>query len=287
MLDTVGDGTRLRRLEAADLASARALSAEVGWPHRLEDWAFVHGLGKGFALTDASGALIGTALWWPFGEGNATLGMVIVSRRWQRRGLGHRLLTTLLDEIGPRTTLLNGTRDGLHLYERAGFRAVGTVRQYRGTVVSAPGRIADPRGRVRPAEPRDLQTLVSLDAVATGMPRANALRALQATARGAVLERNGEITGFACFRPFGRGYVIGPVVATDEADAGTLIRHWLQASVGEFARIDIPVVSAEAPEWSMEAGLAPAGEVTTMVRGPVPKRSGGARTFALINQAMG
>ena len=287
MLDAAGNVVRLRRLHADDLASAHALSTEVGWPHRPEDWAFVHALGQGFALTDTSGTLIGTALWWPFGEHRATLGMVIVSRRWQRRGLGQRLLTALLEEIGPRTTFLNGTQDGLRLYEQAGFRALGTVRQYRGTVVSTSDRDREPRGRIRAAEPRDLAALIALDEAATGMPRGAALAALLEHAQGAVLERDGEIAGFACFRRFGRGYVVGPVVATDEADARALIGHWLQASEGRFVRIDMPVVEAESAEWLMEAGLARAGDVTTMVRGAPPTRSGGARTFALINQAMG
>jgi len=286
MPDTAAKDARLRRLRARDLAAAHALSIDVGWPHRLEDWDFVHRLGRGFALTDAADALIGTALCWPFGLRFATLGMVIVSGRWQRRGLGERLLNAVLDEIGSRTTVLNGTPDGLRLYERAGFRALGIVRQYRGSVVPA-GASSEARGRIRPSEPRELEALIALDEHATGMPRGDALTALFEHARAAVLERDGEIAGFAGFRRFGRGHVVGPVVAADAEDAHALVRHWLQASIGLFVRIDVPTVEPASWAWLTEAGLAPAGEVTTMFRGTVPARSSSARTFALINQAMG
>ena len=287
MPDAAEQGVGLRRFEARDLAAAQALSTEFGWPHRREDWDFVHRLGRGFVMEDASGALIGTALWWPFGSQFATLGMVIVSGRWQGRGLGNRLLTAVLEEIGPRTALLNGTRDGLHLYERAGFRAAGIVRQYRGNVVSMPCTEPDLQGLIRPSEPRHHDALVALDEAATGMPRRDVLSALLDQAAGAVLERHGEIAGFACFRRFGRGHVIGPVVASDEADAGALIRHWFLTNPGLFVRIDMPIGDRECWTWLPEAGLNPAGEVTTMVRGAAPKRSSRARTFGLINQAMG
>lgn len=67
----------LRALVVDDLEAAHDLSRAVGWAHRLDDWRFVHGLGHGFAADDA-GRLVGTGMYWPFGQGFATLGLVIV-----------------------------------------------------------------------------------------------------------------------------------------------------------------------------------------------------------------
>ena len=39
----------MRDLTEGDLAAAHGLSQAVGWAHRLEDWRFVHRLGRGFA----------------------------------------------------------------------------------------------------------------------------------------------------------------------------------------------------------------------------------------------
>lgn len=68
----------MRALTDGDLAAAHGLSQAVGWAHRLDDWRFVHGLGRGFAV-DEDGKLVGTGLYWPFGTGFATLGLVIVA----------------------------------------------------------------------------------------------------------------------------------------------------------------------------------------------------------------
>lgn len=78
-------------LEARHLAQAHALSAAVGWPHRQEDWNFVLGLGQGLAALNGD-ELLGTIIWWPFGEKFATLGMVIVAPTMQGHVRGYRNL---------------------------------------------------------------------------------------------------------------------------------------------------------------------------------------------------
>ena len=59
--------TRLRRLTSADLSAAQALSAEIGWPHRLEDWQFALAAGAGLGAFERSGDLI--AVVWGSGIG--------------------------------------------------------------------------------------------------------------------------------------------------------------------------------------------------------------------------
>ena len=52
-----------RTMNESDLPGAHALSQAVRWPHRLEDWEFVHRLGTGF-VAEADGVAVGTALCW-------------------------------------------------------------------------------------------------------------------------------------------------------------------------------------------------------------------------------
>ena len=49
-------------LEEKHLPQAHALSAALGWPHRVEDWRFVLGLGHGLAAIDGD-RLQGTLIW--------------------------------------------------------------------------------------------------------------------------------------------------------------------------------------------------------------------------------
>ena len=80
--------------------------------------------------------------------------------------------------------------------------------------------------------------------------------------------------------------MIGPVVAPDEADARRLMACWLHDRTSQFIRVDLPFGSGLG-EWLEQVGLAPAGDVTAMVRGDLPAASGPARLHALITQALG
>ena len=276
--------TPIRELTADDLAAAHGLSRAVGWAHRLEDWRFVHGLGRGLAI-DADGVLVGTGLYWPFGDGFATLGLVIVAPERQGAGIGRRMMTGLLEAIGPRTTLLIATDAGAPLYEKLGFAALGTVHQHQGECI-APDEPLPAGWRIRPAMPADVPVLAALDARATGLARDHVLHALLAIAEGVVLEQDGTPVGFAICRAFGRGRLVGPVVAPDDAAARALVGHWMGVHRGTFLRLDIPAGSDLGP-WLAAHGMPEIAPGITMARGPAPAAGRGARLFGLINQALG
>jgi hypothetical protein len=56
-----------RPMTSADVPSAHALSVQLKWPHRLEEWAMLQRVAKGFVVEDA-GRLIGTAFTCPQGH---------------------------------------------------------------------------------------------------------------------------------------------------------------------------------------------------------------------------
>jgi hypothetical protein len=70
-----------RAFTADDIAAAHALTVELKWPHRAEDWRFVAQAGAGFVAETPNG-VVGTALYWNYGTERASLGMVIVSPAW-------------------------------------------------------------------------------------------------------------------------------------------------------------------------------------------------------------
>jgi predicted N-acetyltransferase YhbS len=279
------NGIRLRRLTIADLPTAHRLSRAVRWPHRIEDWQFALRLGAGYAA-EIDGRVVGTALYWRFGRRHATLGMVIVAPEWQRQGLGDRLVRSALARLSDRSVLLHSTPEGSALYERLGFVKFGELRQYQGAAGPVPVSALASGERVRPLGRRDGAILSALDARAAGMPRSAVVAALLETASGIVLDREGEATGFALQRRFGRGQLIGPVVAPDAERAKALIGHWIGRRAGMFVRIDVPTDSGIA-DWLEGLGLHNVGPVAAMVRGPVPQRGEHARIFAAINQALG
>jgi len=99
-----------------------------------------------------------------------------------------------------------------------------------------------------------------------------------------VLVRDGEPRGYAISRPFGRGHVIGPVVAESEADARALIEAALARLGQVFVRVDTAATS-QLGSWLESIGLRQVGDATTMVKGSRNPPAGPARMFALANQS--
>jgi GNAT superfamily N-acetyltransferase len=283
---TGGTGAaRLRPLTAEDIPAAQALTAALRWPHRVEDWSFGLALGQGLAA-ELDGNLVGTALGWCYGPDHAALGLVVVADAAQGRGLGRALTQGVLDLLGGRSVLLNATVAGMPLYRALGFARTGTIRQHQGSTFSAEIVPLPPGQRLRPLGRRDAPMLAALDAQALGMPRAAVIEALLPLSDGVVLDREGEAIGFALIRRFGRGQVIGPVVAPDPEAARALIAHGLGSRQGQFIRVDVPEESGLSP-WLESLGLDETGRGETMVRGTPPRGTGRLGAFALVSQAMG
>jgi GNAT superfamily N-acetyltransferase len=264
------------------LEGALRLSQEMSWPYRLEDWAVALALGQGFVLLDGAGTVIATAAWWAYGEDHASAGMIIVAKAAQGRGHGARLMNALLAAAHPRSITLNSTAEGLALYERRGFVRTGVIQQHQG--VPHGHHPAPPAELVRAMAASDLEAVARLDRQATGWARRPMLDRLIHAGEGHVLVRDGVPRGYAVSRRFGRGHVIGPVVAERAADARALIEAALARLGQVFVRVDT-AASSQLGDWLESIGLRQVGDATTMVKGEPTRPAGPARMFALANQS--
>ncbi|MGM9490340.1 GNAT family N-acetyltransferase [Ideonella sp. YS5] len=276
------DGVVLVPFGKEHLAAALRLSQEMSWPYRLEDWAIALELGQGFVLCNEAGTVIATAAWWAHGEDHASAGMIIVSKAVQGRGHGSRLMDALLGAAHPRTITLNSTAEGLALYQRRGFACVGVIHQHQGLPKKC--HEAPPPNLVRAMAPSDVEAIARLDQEATAWARRQMLDRLVQIGDGHVLVRDGEPRGYAISRLFGRGQVIGPVVAESPADARALIEAALARLGRVFVRVDTSATS-QLGEWLEGLGLQRVGDATTMVLGTQVPSTGPARLFALANQS--
>lgn len=275
--------TTIRPLTEADIEAVHGLSVEVGWPHRADDWRLVLELGHGVVACDDAGRVMGSAMWWPFGEELATIGMVIVSPRMQARGTGRRVMREIFSAAGTRALRLVATAAGQRLYESEGFRATRMIAQYQG-VADAAAAVAD--SRVREAQEADWPLIAALDAEAYGGDRSRMLAALRRVGRTFVLEEGGRIAGFSICRPFGRGHVVGPLVAADAGQAVALASPHVRAHAGSFLRLDTPERDGPLVAFAEACGLSNVDRVVQMTRG-TPPATGPARVFALTSQALG
>ncbi|WP_343614989.1 GNAT family N-acetyltransferase [Novosphingobium sp.] len=265
------------------LDQAHDLSRALNWPYRREDWVFALDLGHGL-VAEHKGQVLGTALWWLYGDDVASVGMVIVSPQARRQGIGARLMDALLARLEGRRIVLNATPDGLPLYERLGFLPCGAVHQHQAVLTAAP-RI-DSDATIRPLGPDDLAALRALDRAGSGMDRDGLIAALRAIGQIKVLERDGVVQAYGCARVWGRGVVIGPVVAETREDAQSIIAALTADHEGGFLRIDVTRRSDLSP-WLEAIGLPQVDAVVAMAKGPPTDPSGRLAVFALANQSLG
>ena len=275
----------LRALREADLPAASALTGSFQWPHRPEDWAFMHALGQGLAV-ERAGKLAATGLLVPYGEEAAALGMVSVAPELQGQGLGRAMMQGLLDLAGSRVVGLYATQAGEKLYRQLGFATLGAACQFQGATFTTTLQPLPDGERVRPTGRSDRVAIAALDRAATGLDRSMLVNALLKTGTAVVLDRGGAPAGFAVLRRFGRGQVIGPVMAEDMVGAKALVSHFLNLTPGQFIRVDVVEDSGLAP-WLAALGLSDAGRVLHMVRGAAPVPTGPGRRFALAGQTFG
>lgn len=272
-----------RPITADDIAQLHELSVAVGWMHRAEDWAVALQLGEGIYLADEIGRPFGSAMWFPVADDLAMLGMVITTPRLQERGAGRWMMEQILARTGTRDLGLNATRAAFRLYLALGFQPGLTVWQHQGVVLGSPA----PDPRVRPMQPGDRAAIHALDTRAYTAHRQKALDLFLDQSTGTVLEQDGRITGYALCRRFGRGHVVGPVVAANADDAAAVTGPHLAAHQGRYLRIDTRETDGRFVALLNASGLPARESVTTMTLGRPRPVDPDAHIYALAIQATG
>lgn len=274
-----------RSMTAADVPSAHALSVQLKWPHRLEDWAMLQRVAQGFVVEDQK-RLIGSAFACAQGR-YATIGLVIVNDEYQGQGIGRKLMELALEACGSRTAILNATLAGAPLYASQGFVDFGHIQQHQGQALALAPQDLAAGERCRPLTEADQAKLIALANAGSGLDRQAVLNDLFDVVEHSVgIEQDGQLCAFALLRPFGRGRCIGPVIAQNPEQARHLIAVLLARVPDAFVRIDIPSNSGLAP-WLEEAGLKHVDTVAQMARGTPPQATGAVQQFALVTQAIG
>jgi GNAT superfamily N-acetyltransferase len=283
----------LEDIHAVSIDHLHGLSVAVGWPHRVEDWQFLLQQGQGIAAVDAIGRVLGSAMWFPMGEDFATIGMVITSPRLQTQGTGRWLMDHALENLKERRLGLNSTRAAKRLYRSIGFAPEATVYQCQGEArLGDTDPLPPPGTALREITVDDMDDIAALDAAAYGANRRVWLEKLFALSKGVALIRENKISAFALCRPFGRGHVMGPVVASRDEDAIAVIRPHVISHMGQFLRLDTREKSGAFADFLKISGLDLFDTVTTMsMHGQWidlnNHKTGHAKIFGLASQALG
>ncbi|MGX5801158.1 GNAT family N-acetyltransferase [Bradyrhizobium sp. Arg314] len=284
---------RIADIEGVELDRLHALSLSVGWPHRAEDWQFLRETGQGLVALDEIGRVLGSAMWFEHGDGLSTVGMVITSPRLQTLGAGQWLMKRVFDKVVDRNLRLNATRAARRLYLSLDFQPEKTVYQCQG-IVHAIGSAGMEKAdsAVRRLRVEHVPAIIALDAAGFGVRREALVQKLFDQSIGYGLFDAGALKAFALCRPFGRGHVVGPVVAKDDADAIAVVRPHVTEHLGSFVRVDTHMESREFGAFLSHSGMPVFDTVLTMSMGKrlADYSVGDATapmTYALASQTLG
>lgn len=272
-----------------DAPQLLGLTQALNWPHRVEDWSQMLVSSDAWCLQQGS-TLVGSGLCFPQGDW-ATIGLLVVAASQQGQGWGRHLMQTIMSASGGRHLLLTATQAGVPLYQRLGFKDHAVVCQHQGVLSSSftavPASTEGHEASISEVDEHESQTLLSLLNQASGLDRSRLWPSLWAQRDVAVkVEQDGYIKGFALRRRFGRGQLIGPVIAEDTSQALQLIEALLVDQEGLLIRIDTPESMGLGPvltQW----GLAQVDRVTQMVHGAAPYVAGPIQQYAMVSQAQG
>ena len=285
------DSFELRTVDIADVEAdhLHALSMAVGWQYHANEWCFLRQCGVGLAALDEIDRVVASAMMFPYDEGFATLGMVIVSPRLQGQGVAPWLVRRLLAKFPALSLRLNATDESRRLFARLGFAGeTEKVHLFRGKT-QCPAEMP-PTGRKQKIEPLSedhLDDVADMDRAAFGVSRGSVLSRLLREKTGYGLFEAGRLVAFAFRRTAGRGHIIGPVVAIEEMDAIALVRRHFADLEEQLVRLDAVRDSGAFSDFLAQSGLVAIETLTTMSKDePQPMGSGTARIFALAGPSL-
>lgn len=272
---------RVRQLGPADLAVCLDLADDRGWGRDERMWKLLLHAGQGFGLEAPEGGLAASAVLTAVSNNLATVSMMLVAPRFERRGLGTRLMHHVLTQAGDCSVLLYATKVGRRLYESLGFVPDGAIQSYQGTIAAPAAPMS------RPATDGDVMAIHELDTMAYGTERREPIGKLRATAGYVrVVEAGGRVTGYALGTTFENEMIIGPVVTANLEQATALIAD-IAALAHNPVRIWCDTAESELAEWLRTGGLTFNDPLPRMVRGSRVAPGEDVRRFATAGPALG
>lgn len=278
---------RIDVIDPMQIAALHALTVGVFWPHRYNDIAILLEMGSGYVALDEIDRVLSSAMHFPSGDDFDMLGMMVTTPRLQAQGTGSRLLRRVMADGKGRDMRLSATRAGYRLYESAGFVPDGLIYQHQGIARAIREPSPLPGLSLRPMEPRDAAAVTEIDTHAYGATRNRIMEAVGLRSDAIVAERDSAVIGYAYCRPFGRGRVIGPCVAEDDAVAIRLAAHFVMAHQGEFLRFDLHQENERIGAFLSAAGLGVFDTVTEMHLGRARRARSGPMVHGMAMQSLG
>ncbi|MBY4603371.1 MULTISPECIES: GNAT family N-acetyltransferase [Bacillus] len=265
------------------------LCRQAGWPdYGEQELTLLVQQGRFFGYQNVRGDIISCIGLFLFGR-LASIGLVIVDKEYKRLGLGRRMVNACISQTDESTAIrLCATKEGLPLYEKAGFHSAGSVRKYSChsfRPIETQNRLDAELSSFRE---QDFQELAAADLTAFGGDRSNLLQQLISTSEECVIARNneGHLVGYGLSVQTPANLKFGPIIAPSSDVAARIINRLAAGKQGPM-RIDIPAEHTSFHDRLLEMGFHSDAELPLMLyqKKMFPDQNG--HLYALISQALG
>jgi GNAT superfamily N-acetyltransferase len=210
----------IRPLTEEDIESGVGLSMQAGWNHAAADWRRVLELWPGQCLGgEINGRPVasGTLATYASDAGQVGwVGLILVDAEHRRRGLGTRMMETILEEADRRGVAIVGldaSDQGEPIYRKLGFVVDESINRWAGRGVI---------GQKRSLDDVVWASVLSIDRRACGVDRERLLRRIAGEAESRVAM---VADGYALVRPGRLAWHLGPVIADDLHQTAALVNQ--------------------------------------------------------------
>jgi len=288
LIRTMQDELEIRLLTEEHINAGLRLSKLACWNQTESDWRRLlkHDPQGGF-IACLNNHVLGTTTSTAYGTDLAWIGMVLVDPECRRRGIATQLVQETLRSLcsrGVKTIKLDATPAGQPVY--APLRFVQETRIERWM------------GRARPVGKMDCQIwsrslraeMMALDRLAFEAERSALLDSLIADSAVPPLtisESDGELRGFAMARPGAVASYVGPIVATDQNAATSLLDGMLHQLDGRDLFIDINAGFEGGPRIVAARGFVKQRDFTRMRFGLESNAGTSSLIFAIAGPEVG
>jgi len=259
--------TIIRQMRDSDVESAMHLKEAELWNQTESDWRYFLKRSPDLCLVASlKNEVIGTVTAMNYHNRKAWIGMMLVASDHRRKGVGLKLLRSILDRLAGCDLIgLDATPVGAMVYQGLGFKEEHELVRMstEGIETSSLGLYVD---RVEPIEASDILEICRLDEEAFGANRCDLIQHLVEDTPDLCwrAKREGKVVGFNLGRRGTRFTHIGPIVANSLEDAKALVAQTSRIIGESPVALDVPEEKREWQSWLTQLGFSKQRSLTRM-----------------------
>jgi hypothetical protein len=270
-----------RVMQVSELQTVLSWASIEGWnPGTFDAEAFHRADPHGHFVTIVDGQAVAAVSVVKHDPDNAFLGLYICRPEWRGKGLGLATWQFGISRAASRSIGLDGVPEQESNYSISNFVKTGSTLRHEGRTEAKKSR------HVRPVRWDDVEHLINMDGCANGFSRPRFMKSWlnpEVTERGTqVMQREGEICGFATWRSCENGTKIGPIIATELSTALELISDIAVLRPNGPLVVDVPERNVALTRELANCGFTVPFVTARMYRGKVPENTGTLQAIATM-----